>query len=100
MTPNLDVGMKLQAVAVECLRTWQNMRDSEWFAEDFVKALRSLQKHPADPEDPLEDMLFHVEALHRRIRMPLDSETAPFSELGAALLLGERIDQGLRPPGV
>jgi hypothetical protein len=100
MAPTLEAGVRLRAAAVECLGDWQWVRDSADLAEDLDRALRALREHPDDPCAALEEMQSHVKAFERSIRLPLQSETASIPELWAALLLGECIDQGLRPPGV
>jgi DNA-binding NtrC family response regulator len=100
MAPTLEAGVRLREAAVECLRDWQGVRASEGLAEDLDGALRALQERPDDPGAALEEMQRRVAAFERSVRLPLQSETASIPELWAALLLGECVDQGLRPPGV
>jgi two-component system NtrC family response regulator len=100
MAPTLEAGVRLREAAVGCLNDWQGVRASEGLAEDLDSALRALQERPDDPGAALEAMQCRVAAFERSLRLPLQSETASIPELWAALLLGECIDQGLRPPGV
>jgi hypothetical protein len=108
--PNPEAGMQIRDAVLEFHKVWQRIQGSEWFAEEASEAFRILKEEAAVDRarplhwDTLEDALAsirgHIVDLRGIIRTPLRSKLATVSEVWAAFLLGECVDQGLRPPGV
>jgi hypothetical protein len=106
----IEAGVQLRDAAVECLHSWKAIHECEAFAEAVQEAIGSLKDHAAeamatdislaDAKAALKPIVEWTAPYHKRIRDLLQHDLKPFPEMWTAVLLGEYLDQGLRPPGV
>ena len=94
----IDTALRFEGLCLERKEAWLWNIDSEDFAEAWREAAEDFD--PFNDRDPARAfclVLLGVDRMLQDIRSAIDAAILGVPTLGIALVLGERIDQGIRP---
>jgi hypothetical protein len=109
--PHITSGVKLQRLILDQYSIWEQEISTESFAiywhEQLPQVLRELaetdmknRSFASELSETLKSFLADASYASHTVRQAVETELSPFSEIGAAFLLGDTFDKGFRPPNV